>query len=96
MKKVTLIKTNGEESVHEMPKLSMQKMYELANLDNFHDCFDTVNLRDGRIMMVDDGGHRKQRPVNQKATELYHAVCIPGTTHQIRGSVVICNDADWT
>lgn len=38
-------------------------------------------------------GHRK--PVNQKATELYHANCRPGTTHQIVGDVVIVPDDDF-
>ncbi len=95
MKKVTLIKTNGEESVHEMPKLNMQKMYELANLNDVGDCFDTVNLRDGRIMLVDDTGLIDGKPVNEKATKLYHSLCKKGTTHPICGDVVICIDADF-
>jgi len=55
---------------------------------------DSVNLRDrfGHVMFVDDLGHDKQLPVNAKATELYHAICIPGTTHQIRGDVVVVPD----
>ncbi len=45
----------------------------------------------GRLctMAVDDGGHAKALPVNRIATEAYHANCIPGTTHQIRGTAVI-------
>src|SRR5438552_3099046 len=71
---------------------------------------DTVNLRDGRVMIVDDGGyeteeirhsesHVELRPVrarkleNPMATKLYHAVCVPGTTHKIVGDVVIVWDA---
>jgi len=35
-----------------------------------------------------------RKPVNPRATELYHAVCLPGTTHQIVGDVAILHDAD--
>lgn len=38
---------------------------------------------------------RARKPVNAKATELYHAVCKPGTTHQIVGDVAIVNDEDF-
>lgn len=57
---------------------------------------DSVNLRDGRVMLVDDLGHviEPRRPVNHKATALYHGVCRPGTTHQIVGDVAIVVDAD--
>lgn len=74
------------------------------------DCFDTVNLRDGRVMLVDDNGYeseavptaygvklnpvRARKPVNRKATALYHAVCHPGTTHEIVGDVAIVVDAE--
>lgn len=34
-------------------------------------------------------------PVNAIATALYHANCIPGTTHQIVGDVFICPDNDF-
>lgn len=46
---------------------------------------------EGRLctMAVDDGGHAKDLPVNEIATRAYHANCIPGTTHQIRGTAVI-------
>lgn len=53
------------------------------------DCLDSVNLRDGRTMLVDDNGHARGLPINAKATKLYHGVCRPGTTHVIRGDVVI-------
>jgi hypothetical protein len=53
------------------------------------DVLDFVRLKDGRMMAVDDVGHAKQLPVNPKATDLYHKVCRPGTTHQIRGDVVL-------
>lgn len=33
------------------------------------------------------------RPLNAKATALYHGVCLPGTTHQIVGDVAIFEDS---
>jgi hypothetical protein len=53
------------------------------------DTFDTVNLRDGTFMYLDDVGHPKGLPVNPEATKLYHKVCIPGTTHPIAGDVAV-------
>jgi hypothetical protein len=54
-----------------------------------------VNLRDGRVMFVDDNGISKNLRVNAKATGLYHSVCRRGTTHQIRGDVVVAFDNDF-
>jgi hypothetical protein len=56
---------------------------------------DTVNLRDGRVMFVDDNGISKNLPVNPAATGLYHSVCRPGTTHQIRGDVAVVYDNEF-
>lgn len=47
------------------------------------------------------GGHFElrpvlaRRPVNERATLWYWAVCKPGTTHTIVGDVVIARDADF-
>ena len=50
---------------------------------------------------VDHGGGRVElrptkarKPVNEKATILYHAVCVSGTTHQIVGDVALWHDGD--
>jgi hypothetical protein len=60
---------------------------------------DTVSL-DKRtrtqIMVVDDTGMIDGKPVNPKATELYHAICKPGTVYAIHGDVAICNDLDFS
>lgn len=73
---------------------------------------DSVNLRDGRVMFVDDHGYetkemehapgyievvpvRALKPVNEKATALYHAVCRPGVTHRIVGDVCIVVDKEF-
>jgi hypothetical protein len=60
------------------------------------DTLDTVCIdRDRQVVMfVDDNGMIAGKPVNLKATALYHAVCQPGTEHQIHGNVVIVNDRD--
>ena len=56
---------------------------------------DTVNLRDGRVMLVDDLGHANGAALNPEATKLYHGVCRAGTTHQIRGAVAVAWDRDF-
>lgn len=59
----------------------------------------TVTLRHmGRplhVMLCDDAFMAKRLPVNVEATKLYHANCVPGTTHQIRGDVVVVPDDDF-
>lgn len=60
---------------------------------------DTVNLRHMghplHVMVLDDEGQAKRLPVNSDATKLYHANCRPGTTHTIRGDVVVVPDEDF-
>lgn len=106
--KVTIIKTDGTESVHDVN--GIRQIMELIGAL----ALDSVNLRDGRVMFVDDNGYetvvrdnphspgftelvpvKARKPVNAKATALYHAVCIPGTTHRIVGDVAIVLDADF-
>jgi hypothetical protein len=60
------------------------------------DTLDTVRLADRcHVMLLDDEGHAKGLPVNETATRRYQDVCIPGTTWQIRGDVVIVPDSDY-
>ena len=63
------------------------------------------------MMIVDDNGYetravtkgnvttlvpiKARKPVNDVATALYHANCVPGVTHQIVGDVVIVPDDDF-
>lgn len=56
---------------------------------------DVVNLRDGRVMLIDDTGFNDGKPRNPAATELYWSVCKPGTTHPICGDVAIAVDEDF-
>ena len=84
--KVHIIRADGtEESVE-------AKHSEIADLIGA-DCLDGFSLRDGRYVWVDDMGHAAEKPINVKATKLYHGICKPGTTHQIVGDVAIIEDA---
>jgi hypothetical protein len=56
---------------------------------------DTVNLRDGRVMLVDDTGAVTGKAVNPEATRHYWGVCRRGTTHRICGDVAIARDSDF-
>lgn len=101
---VHLICTDGREEIVNVPFREISKLIGA-------DTTDTVNLRDGRVMLVDDAGWefevvdhgdghfehkptRARKPINEKATALYHAVCYAGTTHQIVGDVAIVVDAE--
>lgn len=79
-----IIRTNGtEETIEAKATIAgIEKAIGASILD-------TVKLRDGRVMLVDDNGISKGLPVNPIATGLYHSVCRPGTTHQIRGDVAV-------
>ena len=109
---IHIIRTDGREVDVEGKYSAIGKLIGAVVLDS-------VNLRDGRVMLVDDLGYeveqveagqqqtpygmatvferrpvRARKPVNPKATALYHAVCKPGTTHQIVGDVAIIVDAE--
>lgn len=90
---VTIIRTSGAQEQHEVLHKSgaIRAIRKLIGAD----CLDSVNLRDGRVMLVDDTGMLDGRPVNPEATKRYHAVCRPGTVHQIYGDVAIVLDADF-
>ena len=87
-----IIRVDGtEELVEEKPTLGA--VYQAIGCE----CVDTVTLDHERmiVMMVDDVGMVDGKPVNPKATELYHQRCKPGTLHQIHGDVAIVNDEDF-
>lgn len=56
---------------------------------------DSVNLRKGMVMLVDDLGYKKNLPVNNAATFLYHSISRPGVEWKILGDVVIVPDSDF-
>jgi hypothetical protein len=57
------------------------------------DCTDTVDLKEGQVMMVDDERQLKGLPVNKKASAL--ASQRLGGTYTIYGIAVIANDRDF-
>lgn len=60
------------------------------------DTLDTVMLADRRhVMLVDDTGLVDGKPINERATALYHQVCVRGTVHPICGDVAIVPDGDF-
>lgn len=91
-----VIRVDGTESlIEEQP--TIRKVYVAIGCD----VIDTVILvRNGNgetadiVMMVDDCGMIDGKPVNPKATELYHSVCRPGAG-SIHGDVAIVRDEDF-
>lgn len=65
-------------------------LHVMAVDDNAWDC--RVESSGNRINVIPVS---PLRPINAKATELYHANCVPGTTHQIAGDVAIVPDSDF-
>ena len=107
--KVCVIRTDGQEE-----ELRVGNAGALAAIKALigAETLDTVNLRDGRVMLVDDDGWETEtveiepgkielrpikalKPLNEKATKIYHGVCVEGTTHQIVGDVAIVLDHDF-
>jgi hypothetical protein len=58
---------------------------------------DSVNLRDGRVMCVDDTGLNDGKPINKQATELYWSIYPLAKKSQqpIAGDVAIALDEDF-
>lgn len=101
---VHVIRADGTE---QHAQATFREIHELIGAE----LFDTVDLRDGRVMVVDDNGWetevvehglgrielkpvRARKPINTKATAIYHGVCRPGTKHQIVGDVAIVVDCE--
>lgn len=87
-----LITPTGEVKPLSGPQ-SMKQIEDLINAD----CLDTVNLIDRvHVMLVDDTGALRGRPVNPIATAIYMERC--GYNHpdwRICGAVVIVPDSDF-
>jgi uncharacterized NAD-dependent epimerase/dehydratase family protein len=81
-----IVRTDGTETVHAGKPTTTEiiRLIRCSGLDTV-----TIDRRRQTVMFVDDTGMIDGKPVNAKATALYHAVCRPGTTHQIHGDVVI-------
>ncbi len=108
--KVHLIRTDGSEETHDLAEAgvfaAVRTMISAGDRG-----LDHVNLRDGRVMLVDGNGYetkpvrveggiwlkpiKANKPVNPKATALYHATRPPGEVFQIADDVAIVNDNDF-
>ena len=89
---VTILRTNDTRETH---RVSRHILLDWCRRMIGADTLDTVNLRDGRVMIVDDVGLVDGKPINAAATALYHSVCRPGTTNPIAGDVAIAWDRDF-
>lgn len=89
-----LIKADGTETELIGPH-ALQDVQKMIGADTL----DIVLLRHmgkpAHVMIVDDTGMIDGRPVNVKATALYHANCRPGTIYPIHGDVVVVPDHDY-
>ena len=87
-----ILRMDGSEKFYEeSPRLRrIQQLIGAETIDTV-----TLDRRTGQIMVVDDTGMIDGKPVNPKATELYHAVCKPGTVWAIHGDVALVNDRDF-
>ena len=91
--RVEILRANGQREEHEVGKhILLDWITRMIAAETTG----SVNLRDGRVMVVDDTGLVDGRPVNAAATKLYHAVCRPGTTAPICGDVAVALDEDFT
>lgn len=101
---ILIIRTDGTEETidgktEDIPKLIGAPVLDGVNLrdgrymyvdDNGYEVRSVdkgVNEYGAAVIEMETVGAKK--PVNKKATALYHKICIPGTTHQIVGDVAI-------
>lgn len=87
-----LILVDGTETVHQ-GKPAMTEICRLIGCDTLDTV--TIDRKKRTVMFVDDTGMIDGKPVNPKATALYHAVSTPGNPYSIHGNVVIVNDGDF-
>jgi hypothetical protein len=86
--RATLIRTSGEQ--HEFTRtLTMEEIRQLIDAL----VLDSVNLKDGHVLMIDDNGIQAQKPVNGGATFIYQKM--KHSTNKIHGDAVIVWDADY-
>lgn len=90
-----IIRTDGT-------RVDLERAHSLDELRRIigAEILDTVVLRalgtPRLVMLLDDQGHDRVRPINGVATKLYHLHCREGTMHPIVGDVAIVPDADFT
>lgn len=92
-----IIRVSGEEkTINKQPTLD--DVYEAV--DSGKDGIDSIILTRGEntlpstVMLVDDCGMLKQKPINEKATNIVRQY-YPEIRHKIFGDVVLANDNDF-
>jgi len=90
--KVTIFRVSGLREEYEIPKHGLlRKVHELIGAE----VGDSVNLRNGKVMIVDDTGLIDGKPINPEGTDLYYERCGGVTPNNIHGDVAICTDNDF-
>ena len=89
-----IIRVDGSEEIR--APVSLKAIYETIGCSTL----DAVILTRSAfapeiVMLVDDTGMIDNKPINQKATALYHGICKPGTPYGIHGDVALVNDEDF-
>ena len=92
---VEILRVSGTREEHAIPSKhrALDAIHKLLQCE----CTDTVNLRDGRVMLVDDTGLLDGTPVNAQATALYHSIYPRAreSGQPIVGDVAIALDEDF-
>jgi hypothetical protein len=92
MATVEILRVGGGHEVHELPRHRLlQAIQRLIGCT----CCDVVNLRDGRVMLVDDTGLVDGKPTNDAATAIYRRKA-PSSPYPIAGDVAIAHDKDFS
>jgi hypothetical protein len=105
-----LIRTDGT-ITHLAEPVSFEKIHQLIGADMCDTVALRHMGEPLHVMLLDDNGYetkaiehdgyvevrpiRALKPINEEATRLYLLNCLPGTTHQIVGDVVIVPDEDY-
>lgn len=86
-------------SVEEVEIQSGEALTEISKRFMGGALLDTVDLRDGRVMLVDDMGVSKRLPVNEPASKYYRSICKPEAVAaglcNIYGTAVVVWDDDF-
>lgn len=93
MASVRFIKVDGTEWIQTVHKPLIANISQIISAS----ICDTVNLRDGNVMIVDDGGIEIVKPVNQKATDIFQGIYprAKSNDRKIYGDVAIAWDEDF-
>lgn len=86
--RATLIRASGERAEFTRT-LSMAEIKQLIGAE----VLDSVNLKDGHVLMIDDNGIAAQKPTNPGATFIYQKM--KNSINKIYGDAVIVWDNDY-